>query len=314
MTFGTRSSVTRTAAAIVGATVVAIGLNAFFVARANRRYPPKGQFVDVDGVALHYVVMGDGPALVFLHGNGSMSADFLSSDLVTMLATTHQVFIFDRPGYGHSEGGFRWWTAGRQARILDRALTSLGISGEIIMGHSWGTLVALALNQIRPCKGLALLSGYYFASPRLDVLAGALPATPGLGDLWRWTLGPMVGWFLSGPGLKYVFSPSRIPARFEARFPLALSLRPKSLKSSGVESVLMVPTAFQLSSHYPQITTRTVIIAGAKDRIVAPAQSQRFSETLPNAVLRIVPDAGHMLHQTHATDILSAMKDLAAVV
>jgi pimeloyl-ACP methyl ester carboxylesterase len=312
MTFRARSSAPRVAATVVGAFAAIIGLNAFFAGRATRRHPPKGQFVEVDGVTIHYVVIGDGPALVLLHGNGSMGADFLSSDLVTMLATSHRVFVFDRPGYGHSSVGLKWWTAGRQARILDAALNRLGVSGEIIIGHSWGTLVALVLGRIRPCKGLALLSGYYFASLRLDALAGALLAMPGLGDIGRWTLGPMVGWLMSAPSLKFLFAPSRVPARFQARFPLALSLRPKSLKSSGVESLLMMPTAFRLSSGYSQTKVRTIIIAGAKDRMVSPTQSHRLSAALPNASLRILADAGHMLHQTHATDVLSAVNDLAA--
>jgi pimeloyl-ACP methyl ester carboxylesterase len=303
-----------TSVTIAGTLLTLVGLNAYFSARATRRHPPKGAFIEVRGTNIHYFVMGDGPPLVILHGNGSMAADFLASDLVTILATSHKVFVFDRPGYGHSDGGIKWWTASRQARLLDGALNRLGVSGEIIVGHSWGTLVALALSQLRSCKGLVLLSGYYFASPRLDVLAGAISALPGVGDAWRWTFGPVAGWLFSVPALKYVFSPSAIPARFKARFPLALSLRPKALKSSGVESLLMLPTAYVLSKAYTPSNLPIAIVAGQDDKIVSPTQAERLSKTLPNSTLLLVAGAGHMLHQTHATEVLSAVKGLEPAI
>lgn len=312
MTVAAKQPALRGALVAIGVVAAIAYANSVLAARASRRNPPKGEFVDVDGVKIHYVVMGDGPPVVILHGNGSMAADFLASDLVTMLATSHKVFVFDRPGYGHSDVGLKWWTAARQARCLDGALNRLGVSEEIIMGHSWGTLVALALGQIRACKGLVLLSGYYFASPRLDVFAGAFPATPGPGDLWRWTFGPLVGWLFSVPVFRHLFSPSRVPSRFKARFPLALSLRPKSLKSSAVETLLMVPTAYQLSRSYSHLKVPTVIVAGEKDHIVSSAQAERLCKTLQNAFLVKLSDAGHMLHQTHSTDVLKALKGLEA--
>ena len=50
--------------------------------QAEKRNPPLGQFVEVDGVRLHYVERGSGEPLVLLHGNGSMAQDFLISGLV----------------------------------------------------------------------------------------------------------------------------------------------------------------------------------------------------------------------------------------
>ncbi|WP_139216496.1 alpha/beta fold hydrolase [Sphingomonas sp. NFR04] len=44
--------------------------------RAEADCPPTGHFVEVDGVTLHYVDRGEGPAVVLLHGNGVMLQDF----------------------------------------------------------------------------------------------------------------------------------------------------------------------------------------------------------------------------------------------
>ena len=59
-------------------TSIAVGLaasailNCVLAKKAERRNPPTGRFITVDGVRLHYVDRGTGPPLVLLHGNGSM--------------------------------------------------------------------------------------------------------------------------------------------------------------------------------------------------------------------------------------------------
>jgi pimeloyl-ACP methyl ester carboxylesterase len=285
-------------------------VNGILTLRAARRYPAKGQYVEVDGISIHYVVLGEGPPLVILHGNGSMIEDFLASDLVPMLARRHRVFLFDRPGYGHSASGWGWWTAEDQARLMDLVLRRLGVSGEVLLGHSWGTLVALALARIRNCRGMVLLSGYYFPTVRLDVLSGALPASPVIGALWRWTFGPLLGRLFSNIFFQRLFSPNSVTDQFKNGFSVGLSVSPRSLKSSGTDAILMIPTAYKLSKHYSEIEVPTVIVAGEEDQIVCPAQSQQLCKVMSNASLVMVPGAGHMIHHTNPNDVLVALNNI----
>ncbi|GEO17738.1 hypothetical protein MAE02_54340 [Microvirga aerophila] len=67
---------------------------------AERKTPPMGRFLDVDGVGLHYIERGEGEPIVLIHGNGTMIQDFTISDLVDRLASRYRVIVFDRPGYG----------------------------------------------------------------------------------------------------------------------------------------------------------------------------------------------------------------------
>src|SRR5690349_3704780 len=92
------------AAAVAGVAALAVAAlaNRQQAKRAERRNPPQGKFLEVDGVRLHYVERGEGTPFVLLHGNGSMIQDFASSGLVDQAAETHRVIVFDRPGYGHS--------------------------------------------------------------------------------------------------------------------------------------------------------------------------------------------------------------------
>ena len=153
----------------VGAAVLAaVALtNHALARRAEHRYPPGGKFITVDRVRLHYIERGAGPVIVLLHGNGTMARYFVLSGVLDLLAKDHRVIAFDRPGFGFSERPRgRIWTAEAQAALLHKALLGIEVTQAVVVGHSWGTLVALALALREPADvaGLVLLSGYYFPS------------------------------------------------------------------------------------------------------------------------------------------------------
>jgi hypothetical protein len=60
------------AAGVVVAAVASALLNRWLAKKAERRNPPVGRIITVDGIRLHYVERGTGTPLVLLHGNGSM--------------------------------------------------------------------------------------------------------------------------------------------------------------------------------------------------------------------------------------------------
>ena len=93
---------------------------------AERRNPPQGAFLEVDGVRLHYSDRGKGQPVVLIHGNAVTGDDYNTSGVAERLLGTHRVVIFDRPGFGHSNRP-RWrpWAAFEQAELLHKALVQL---------------------------------------------------------------------------------------------------------------------------------------------------------------------------------------------
>jgi pimeloyl-ACP methyl ester carboxylesterase len=147
--------------------------------------------MDVDGTRLHYVDRGSGPVIVLLHGNALRLEDFVAAGMIDRLAKHHRVIAFDRPGFGHSDRPrMQLWTPDAQAELLQKALKRLGVSSAVIVGHSWGTLVAIALTlrEQTAVRRLVLISGYYFPDARLDVLLAAPAAIPGIGEVLRYTV------------------------------------------------------------------------------------------------------------------------------
>ncbi len=300
-----------------------LGLAAsFFYVRAKTKQaeadnPPQGRFVTVDGVRLHYVERGSGPALVLLHGNGVLANDFEHSGLLDKAAAHYRTIAFDRPGFGYSERPRRTiWTPQAQARLLHHALQQIGVDAAIVVGHSWGTLVALSMALEVPdfVRGLVLLSGYYYPSLRIDAPLLAGPAIPIVGDLMRYTVSPLAGRMLWRPVTRKAFAPLPVAERFKALSPW-MALRPGQLRAAAAETALMVPAAAALAKRYPELKVPATIVAGTQDRVVDFGHnSERLSERLPDSELQLQPGVGHMTHYAHPDKVMAAVDAIAAQV
>ncbi len=273
-------------------------------------HPPRGKFILVDGVRLHYLSKGHGPTIVLLHGNGATAEDFRNAGLFDELARGHRVIAFDRPGYGYSDRPRTTvWTPAAQARLLSAALAQLGVDRALVLAHSWGTMVALALAQERPAlvAGLVLVSGYYYPSVRLDVLTGT-PALPVLGDLMRYTVSPLVGRLMWPFVVKRAFSPNPVPDSFR-RYPKWMSLRPGQLRAEAAETALMIPSAAVLQRHYPELRMPVEILGGDGDKIATTGHNaERLHEAIAHSKLTVLPDTGHMLQHVAQPALLQAVQ------
>jgi pimeloyl-ACP methyl ester carboxylesterase len=286
-------------------------LNRSRAKRAERDNPPLGEFVTVDGVRLHYVERGKGPDLVLLHGNGTMIEDWEVSGLLDALAKTHRVIAFDRPGFGHSERPRSTiWTPTAQAALFAQAFKRLGIVKPLVVGHSFGTMVAmaLALNHPASVSALALLGGYYFPSARMDVLFASQPAIPIMGDVMRYTVSPILGAALIPAVNKKIFSPAPVSKKWEEEFPMDMALRPSQIRSEAAEAALMIPAAAAVAGRYGELDLPVTIIAGPGDKMVdMEDQSERLHEEIANSRFVQIKDAGHMIHHTATAKVASAI-------
>jgi pimeloyl-ACP methyl ester carboxylesterase len=302
-------------AVAVGALAISALVNRQLAKKAERENPPTGKFLEIEGVELHYVERGEGEPLVLLHGNGSMIQDFETSGLVDMAAKNYRVIVFDRPGFGHSERPRSTvWTADAQAELIHKALKQLGVSRAVVLGHSWGTSVAVALAQNYPAmvRALVLASGYYYPTVRADVVALSGPAVPGFGDIVRYALSPWLGRLMWPLLMRKMFGPAGVPKKFAA-FPTEMTMRPSQIRASAAESALMIPGAFALRNGYGDLKMPVVIIAGEEDRLInIDHQSAQLHREIPQSTFHSVAGAGHMVHQTATKRVMAAIDEAAA--
>jgi pimeloyl-ACP methyl ester carboxylesterase len=303
------------AAVAIGVLAVSALLNRHLAKRAELDNPPVGRFLEVNGVKLHYVERGSGEPLVLLHGNGSMIEDFESSGLIDLAAENYRVIVFDRPGFGHSDRPRNViWTPDAQAELIKGALERLGVLQAVVLGHSWGASVAVALGLKYPgfIRGLVLASGYYYPTVRPDVVALGTPSLPLIGDILSHTLSPLISRATWPLMMAQIFGPRSVPRKFEA-FPKEMALRPSQVRASAAESALMIPDAFYLRNQYADLKMPVVIIAGEQDRLIdVETQSARLHSDISQSRFRRVPGTGHMVHQTATDQVMSAINELAS--
>lgn len=301
-------------AATVGALAVMALVNRRLASKAEHDNPPRGRFLNVDGVRLHYVERGTGVPLVLLHGNGGMIEDFESSGLIDLAARDYRVIAIDRPGFGHSDRPRNVvWTPTEQAALINAALRRLGVSRALVLGHSWGAAVAIAMALQDPTlvEGLVLESGYYYPTLRSDVLVFSAPALPLLGAVLAHTLAPIGSRLIWPLLMARIFGPQPVPEKFKA-FPKEMAVRPSQIRASAEESALMIPDAASFRHRYADLQMPVAIVAGDEDRMVdLDAQSARLHREVSQSRLHCVPANGHMVHQTATAAVMFAINDVA---
>jgi pimeloyl-ACP methyl ester carboxylesterase len=300
----------------LGAASVALAGAAFFNASrakaVERKNPPRGDVLRVDGVDVHYVESDTpGPVIVLLHGNGTTLEDWFAAGLFQDLSTGARVIAFDRPGFGYSTRPRRKvWSPAAQADLLALALKSLGADDVTLVGHSFGTMVSIELARRHPdlIHALVLVSGYYYPTARVDAVVGSIPAIPIVGDVDRYTIGPIFGAALRPVVERKLFAPAAVASSW-SQFPFEMTLRPSQLRAEAAEAALMVPSAAKMVSHYGELRVPVQVISGEGDQIVDhPTQSARFASELLSAKLTTLHGVGHMAHHIAKDRVLHAIR------
>jgi len=267
------------------------------------------QYITVDAIRLRCLDEGGGTPVVLLHGNGSMIEDFLSSGIIEGGAGSHRFIAFDRPGFGYSERpAGRTWGPSEQAALLLRALEQMHCDRPIIVGHSWGALVALAMALRNPERvaGLVLMAGYYYPMPR----ARPMPF-PFATDIFRHAVEPYMRRLMAPDTMRRVFAPCRMPERFRRSYSMSLALRTSQMQAVDDEAGMLIEATGALSRHYGSLAVPSCLIAGTDDRIVdTDLHSTRLHLDLSGSSFRRVPGSGHMVHHAAPDEVLAAIAEI----
>ena len=277
---------------------------------AEAQFPPEGQFLDVNGVQVHAVVMGDGPDLVLIHGASGSTRDMTFS-LAPALADRYRVIVFDRPGLGYSDHlGHNRNGICQQAEILSAAARNLGAEKPIVMGQSYGGAVALAWAVHHPDTISALV----------PVAAASNPWTTPLDPFYRITshwLGsrlavPLITAFVPDSHVEKVveevFEPQSAPKGYSRHFGPSMTLRRHSMRVNAAQRASLKGEITELHELYPNITVPTEIVHGtADDTVGLSLHSEKLVQQIPGATLTRLEGIGHMPHQVAQADVIAAI-------
>jgi pimeloyl-ACP methyl ester carboxylesterase len=291
-------------AALVAGLVLFTALNA---RRAQAASPPVGRFIEVAGVRLHYLDRGMGPAVVLVHGLAGNLRNFY--ELTDRLASSCRVIAVDRPGSGYSKvlsGGHLALRA--QAAIIARFIAELRLDRPILVGHSLGGALALALARDHPdsVRALVLISSLSQLETRAPAIFRALEIrSAALRWLVAWTLMAPLGKLAHRASLEALFAPEPVPPRFDAESGGGLALRPRNFIAASKDMVTVADEIAAMIPSYPRLTISVQVIFGRQDPILDyRTHGERLAAALPNSRLHLI-DGGHMIPVTAADQLAS---------
>lgn len=301
-------------AAVVGATAIAGGLALWsrsIARRAEALVPPDGSFVDVDDLRLHYIDRGNGRPVVLIHGLGGQLRNF-DYGVIDSLAGEFRVIAVDRPGSGYSTGVSAARSNVRaQAAIIAAFIERLGLERPLIVGHSLGGAIALALAVDHADKISGIVALAPLSQPQLVVpeafKALAIASTP-LRAALHYTLSPPLSVATEAKILKLVFAPDPVPADFPVRGGGALTRRPSNLQAASNDLNSANADLDDLVAAFPAITLPVAILFGREDNLLDPeTHGRKTADVIPGAQYRVV-EGGHMLPVTHVEETIALIR------
>jgi 3-oxoadipate enol-lactonase len=231
----------------------------------------------------------DAPALILVHGFGGAKEDF--ADHVPALAQAYRVVVFDHRGHGESAS-----PSAASAYSLDRltrdtlvVADALGMATFGLLGHSMGGMVAIRLMLDEPQRVDALVL--------MDTAAGPPPTLDP--DLVR--VGAEVAVRDGMPTLRVLLD-ELDPLGSEA-YQRVVRERPgfeeyAQHKWSTLSPVMWSELAVEIATQRDRlprlaaVTCPVLVVVGVQDQaFIEP--SFALADTIPDARLVVVPDAGH---------------------
>jgi pimeloyl-ACP methyl ester carboxylesterase len=297
--------------------LAALGLFAEIHARwMEKRYPPTGDLVPIEGGALHVV---EAPAqglehgvVLLLHGASGNHADMMLALARPLTALGFRVIGVDRPGHGWSEriSRRRASSPARQAALIRAVLTAKGVDEAIIVGHSFAGVVALAMALDAPefTRALVLLAPVSHPWPGGVNWHYRMAAAGAFGLAFCRFIVTPAGLVLLRPGLREVFLPNKVPANYVEATGLKLVFRPNHFRANAEEVADLKPFVTAQAARYGSITAPTEIITGDADGVVfTHVHSIGCARDIPGAVLTTLPGVGHSPHHSATEDVVAAI-------
>ena len=245
---------------------------------------------EINGAELYYETIGDGPAVLMMHGGLGLSHDYLRPYFDT-LADTHTIVYYDHFGNGRSARPDDYADMTFDRLVSDGAelMAHLGHETFTLIGHSYGGFIAQEFAIQRPglLDGLVLIdtlpaldSAPNVSGPDEQMAAfGKLFSQPMADDAdWRSTWSEVVK-------LYFKDYPEGTGADLDAR----TIYEHRAWNASGA-----LLGSFNMLGKLPDVIVPTLAMGGKFDGITPPEPGvERIAQLIPQASVVIFENSAH---------------------
>jgi pimeloyl-ACP methyl ester carboxylesterase len=311
----------RTTAIIVLALLIVVLMGPFLVPvrPLQDTLPPKqladpdSQFVQIEGLDVHYKVVGQTePVLLLLHGFGA--SVFSWREVMLPLSEMGTVLAFDRPAFGLTErplpdgwGDRNPYTNAFQVDLTVGMMNVLQVDKAVLIGNSAGGAIAMltALEHPDRVQALILVDAAVYTSGGAPALVRPLLRTPQMRHI-----GPLITRRIRSWGTDFLRSAWHDPDKITDTVWEGYQ---KPLQADHWDRALWelsaAPRGPDLADQLDRLALPILVITGDDDRIVPTEQSIRLAEELPNAQLVVIPNCGHVPQEECPELFLQAVSD-----
>jgi proline iminopeptidase len=276
--------------------------------------------------SLYIREIGTGSPFIVLHGGPDFDSAYLLPDL-DRLSDTYRLIYYDQRGRGKSAAGVRPEDVSLSSDVddINLVMQHLQLPSSMLLGHSWGTVLALeyALRYPARVTRLVLMNPAPASASDVTVLRTAYLAQLGA-DMDRQRE------ILNSPAYKSG-DPEAVAARYRIHFKFALA-RPADyeklmttmhaafvsqggdgiVKARAVEDRLMadswnVPT-YDLMPRLRSLKIPTLVIAADHDFIPIDI-ARHVASAIPNAQLVTLAGCGHFAYLECPADVRRVIRD-----
>ena len=282
-------------------------------AKDGRDWPnhQASRFVEAAGMRWHVQVMGEGPALLLLHGTGAATHSW--RDVMPKLAANHTVVAVDLPGHAFTQPPSKnSLSLPGMAAAVATLLRTLNVSPVRAVGHSAGAavLVRMAVERLFAPHDIISFNGAFF------------PVTGVAGQFFS----PLAKTFANATLVQKLF------AKMADRKAVERLLRDTG-SNIDAEGITLYQQLFSNEGHIagtlgmmaawdlhwvPQdlknLPVPMTLVFASGDRTIPPARAAEAAKLVPRSSLIEIKGLGHLAHEEDPTGAAAIIADPASFV
>src|SRR3954468_13659112 len=250
--------------------------------------------LEIDGREVNCCELGEGPAILFIHGLGASWQSWLEQ--MPEFAEDHRVVAMDLPGFGYSEMPAQDISIEYYARWTAKLMDALGIESAAVVGNSMGGFVSadLAIKSPARVQRLVFVSAAIFwqerrrAQPLVQlarlsdavVARSLVRATDHIATRRR-----LRNAALASAGFRYPHLISR---------ELAHEMVRSARRTDGFLPALEALADYPVEEELPKIGCPALIVWGAHDTLVPVKDAKRMEDLIPDSRRVVFERTGHV--------------------
>ena len=278
-------------------------------------------------IRLHFRDIGEGPAIVVLHGGPDADYDYLRPEL-DRLAEWFRVIYYDQRGRGRSADGVRPddVTVRSEMDDLDRVRRHFGLESMAVLGHSWGGVLAMEYASRHPQRlsHLILMNTAPASREDVQVLRRHLRRIRPAGDVEAMRSLAATAEFRAGdldveseyyrihyrPALHAPELLDRLMPRLRTNFTPERVLLARAIEDRLYDETWSSP-GYDLLPELRRLAVPTLVIHGESD-FVPVEVAAHVAEAIPGARLAVLPQCGHFAYLEASDAVAQHVRELFA--